>query len=318
MHPFSLSRSRRVGVVTLAAVAFVTLGSIAHAQQAELTVTSNAGSVFHRLSEAYRNGLPLTLRPSAKRANAFTAHQSLDQQSDVFAVRPGDTIALYRELRWLGITEVDGAASGDTVDVSIDMIDATTRRRVALIDSVGVLLGAGGRNMIFGTQPPFALLRYVVDRSLGASRVVLRRRCFVRSAYPSSIDASTEHVDVPPSRALADPHVEGLRRRYGGILEFREPAILDAACNGRSALAIETMLDDGRLRVMFQNAPVEGVTSIMTYGADGVRRFINLIAEHSPGGREVLVLRPAPGDHYVALFHDNLLVSALVLPQTDS
>ena len=104
------------------------------------------------LGETIKNLTDETLRDSSR--------------TESFSVVTGDTISLYREWRWWNQTTDSQTVSNyvalDTLDYSIEIINASTGARLALIDSLGALRqSSAGSPPLYGTRPIMAAIKYV-------------------------------------------------------------------------------------------------------------------------------------------------------------
>lgn len=128
--------------------------------------------------------------------------------TEPFVVHADSTVTVYRELSWM--LNSGGFNPGlyyarDTLDYVIEIADAVTGNRVALLDSIGLLRRVpAGTPFFYGTAPNSARLSWRVPPSLDGASVVLKIGLYVRGDgqyNPGRMDRMTINL----SDRLTDP-----------------------------------------------------------------------------------------------------------------
>ena len=277
----------------------------------DVSVLECGEQITHRLSEIRIGSAPIAMRSGApiRSARGGRIHEQL---SAPFSASQGDTLELYRA----GIWGDDGpqfaeARGGDTVDFTIELVDAVSKRRLAVVDSMGMLVEAGVRT-IYGERGAYAVVRYVIPASMRSARMILRRRSAVRGSGRCVVTAR-EYRDEAPSKMLRDPKTLPQRRRFGQGLDRRATDMLIAACSGRLALKVRPHPGGRIVAIAYPTAPASGATTLVRYDEDGEQQSIAVV--EGAAGRPGTLIVPHDGRRvqYVGLFHDNLLVAATKL-----
>ena len=305
--------THRASVATAAVAQRASAASVDSARVFDLNLLSAGGRVLHRVSEMRHGQTALELNTVQTRRGKATMPHVFEQQSEPFAVVPGEDVVVYRELSWRDATVREaGVTRPDTVDVVIDVIDAASRRRLVLLDSTGIVRDASGATSVYGLTPPLSFVSAALPSHIYAERAILRRRSIVRGAITPTVTAR-EYVSRTPSLALNDPSTLAQRRRYGAGTESRDVAFLEAACYGRKPMSVETA-PNGMMRITFPYAAKGGVTMLALFDATGRRQSIPVIVEGAASGNgTVTYVADSATPQFAALYHDNLLVSAVAL-----
>lgn len=281
----------------------------------DVHLSDRSDPIVHRVAEVRHGQQTLSLRAPIAPV-VVRATQILDEQTSAFMVKEGDTIAFYRELRLPASTE---PAFGKTLtaDFTVELLDAATRRRVVMVDSVGVVADPTGSTRVYGMHPQHAVVRYIVPHKIGSVTVVLRRRSIARSDGRCQMKALAS-VGSSPSRSLSDPKTLKMRRKFGQGLEHRDATQLENARHGRHKMSVITEKDKRSVTIEFPYAAGEGVTTVVLYDINGNQRSVPAIVDRSPVGVGTINVTNSGGkDVYAALYHDNLLVgSARLTPDS--
>lgn len=96
-----------------------------------------------------------------------------------FAMNPGDTVQAYREYYW--IDEIQQKVNPSVlrlikdVSLSIEIVDAASQQRIALLDSIHFQTKNGADPCLYTTFPPMHTLRYVAPEQTSLSQQVYVR-----------------------------------------------------------------------------------------------------------------------------------------------
>lgn len=176
----------------------------------------------YMFTEPWHNGRRLSLRNwiYTRKENVHENMLSFNSRTEVFLVKPGDTVSAYRELQWFNpITfqyDSTNFFSRDTLAFAIELVRASTMTRLALIDSICVLPQMPpGKPRIYGHLNTMAVARYAIPSWIGTDSVLMRIRLYARGSgeyYFTRTDHTTGDWSLGLKTPLRMADLELLRK----------------------------------------------------------------------------------------------------------
>lgn len=150
-------------------------------------MTYDSAQVQYEITEFERNHSRILLGNwcSGKTIEGEAAELADSTFTGAFTVYAGDSLSFYRQLLWTA--PYDGGPSNglyyalDTLDFVVELIDASTGLRLAVLDSIGALREVpSGYPDFYGTHPVMAVVNYRVPAGLNGKTVYLRVHPYMR------------------------------------------------------------------------------------------------------------------------------------------
>ena len=231
-----------------------------------------------------------------------------------FTVAAGDTVFFLRDFSWVDEAEsgsrfyLDRFRSADTLDYAVELVDAVSGNRAALLDSIGVLRNVSdSMPTLYGGRGIVSAVAFEVPSSLDTREVYLRVNVYARGDSGAgfirkdrwAIDRRRHRFN--PTWQLVSDHIDTATLMSatlpgGGY----DPDLLQA---GRD--------DAGRISIHFTPSG-DAQTSITIFNSRGEQVFIPayLPSVSPPDLREAMFVPEVPGVYYVALLYDERVVAA--------
>lgn len=276
--------------------------------------TSRIGYLF---SECKQNNKRLHLK-SWKCNRLTTAPISKyndSSRTDVFTINAGDTISFYRDFRWYEpkhfLQSRSNYYSTDTIDYVVDLVDASTGQRLALLDSLGALPQVPpGSPVLYGFHPIMAHVKYIATASISGKSVFMRLQLWTRGDglyQPIRKDVPT----VGLSRALALGMDDEYMQLYGGGLGKRSdnlesPFELDSKPSSQLKV---TLLTARNATIDFVSPGTDGSVSITVYDALGKLVFVPFTVARMSGEGKANFQFPSSGMFIVVMSLNNEIKS---------
>ncbi len=200
--------------------------------------------VNYLFSECLHNGVKVTL-PNWKHLRLAAAPIAVISDSShtaPFRVTAGDTVSFYRQLSWYDpktkAQKRNNFMSLDTLDYVVELVDASSGRRVAMLDSLGVLpCSTRCVPTFYGNRPINALVKYAIPAALNGDTVFVRLKLMARGAgeyYPLRHDISTSGISLNVTSPLGIAYL----RQYGGAFLKSTSEKLESLASSAEALDI--------------------------------------------------------------------------------
>lgn len=243
-------------------------------------MTYDSAQVQYEITEFERNHTRIRLANwcSGKKLEEEAEDLADSTFTETFTVYAGDTISFYRELLW---TEpyIGGPSNGlyyarDTLDFAVEMLDAFTGARLALLDSIGALREIpSGLPDFYGTHPVMAIVTYRVPPALNGKSVYLR---LCPSARGDG-QYKTLRIDNFATRGsvnLTEPFFIDYVNMYGG--GAKTPVrYLENVMNLHNALHASSASSTGRIDVAYDGLPdIEGHVTLALFDTKGEQVFL--------------------------------------------
>lgn len=278
----------------------------------------DSSQVMYRVAEFKKNGARLILDDWCEGQvilDSTPVALGSISKTDVFTVSSGDVLTLYREIAWYDPAvyeqEPDNYYADDTLDYVIELINASSGNRMALLDSIGILSrSTRGVPTMYGTTELMKLISYVVP---GGNNVPVRIRMRPQARGNGAFNFKrTDSWGLDLSGRLADTLWQGYLSAYGSVL-FKPVRWQDVTefSEASEMLTASPNPSGGRIAITYMQASDDRSTTVQIYDAAG--RLLYVPAFNPPGktGMETVEFQcHDPGTYFIALIHGDRLVSS--------
>jgi len=271
----------------------------------------------YRISDFTVNGERVSFETWCDKKNLYGLSNAALSDSSVssdFTVAAGDTVFFLREFSWVTETESesrfhpDQFRSADTIDYAIELMDAASGNRVALLDSIGALRNVTGSTpTLYGDRALASTVAFKVPSSLDGREVFLRVNVYARGDSGAgfvrrdrwAIDRRRNRYN--PTWQLVSDHID--------TATLMSATVADGSYNPD---LLQTRKDDvGQISIHFTPSG-DAQTSLTIFNSRGEQVFIPayLPTVSPPAPREAMFMPDVPSVYYVALLYDDRLVAA--------
>lgn len=234
-------------------------------------------------------------------------------RTDEVTLGAGDTISFYRHFQWYNPMTKKQTFSNyfatDTLDFVVELMDATTGLRLALLDSFGALPRVpAGSPVLYGLHPIMAVVGYPVPAAMAGKRAFVHVRIDARGdGLYQPIRSDDPSVGL--SRALRTGMYDDYLRLFGDLGKQAgrwTPATTEKKSNGR----LHVTVTGGRHAVISFEAPQDGIeASLVVYDALGNPVFIPFVMPNMTGRQTVDFQFPSSGVFLVVLRQNDEVLS---------
>jgi len=275
--------------------------------------------VMYRVADFKKNGARLVLSSWCEGqdiTDSTDADLGSISRTAAFTLATGNVLTLYREIAWydpaIREQDPDNYYAKDTLDYVVDLINAGSGARLALLDSIGVLRRTTrGVPTIYGTTELMKIIGYTVPAGLNGIPARIRITPTARGNGDYYFKR-TDRWAIDLSNRLSDSDWQDFLDAYGSVLfkrVTRENITTIAASNGM--LSVLPNPSQGHVSITYTKASDNHATYVEVYDAIGGR--IAVPAYNPPGGNgqeTVDFTYSRPGTYFIILFHGDKPVSS--------
>jgi len=265
--------------------------------------------------ECRRNGERIWLDQWENGARRTTAAAVLSYNSRTirFRMAAGDTLSFYREL-YLYNPAMNRQLSNeyhfrDTLDYAVELVRPSDEKRLALLDSIGILASLErGTPVVYGSRPIMAKVEYVVPPEFSGDTAIMRVVLYNRGEGDYWFDRR-DVVRANMSRQLTFPLCKQYLAAWGLLLG--RPALKPGQESADDKVTLAVTRVDGsrnRVKIAFSTAPNGTATSIAIYDGQGRLLFYPFSSQSAVEHEETLYHFERSGLYFIGLLHNGNLV----------
>jgi len=226
----------------------------------------------------------------------------------------GDSLSFYREFGWYDPATSTRTANGyyaeDSLDYAVELVNATSGARLALLDSFGVLKQVpSGYPSMHGTRPIFTEVNYTVPSQYNNIQAFIRVRLYSRGDGPYYV-VRRDGVSFALSDRLQDSAIISHIAMFGGGLK---PAIRGSSVlEGNDAVTAFTVSPNptkGHAEIFVELSSSDEPVTIAIYDPLGSLVFMPVLGRIGSNSIQVDYDFGSSGWYTVAVYRNAVVVA---------
>jgi hypothetical protein len=273
--------------------------------------------VRYRITEFRRNAGVLRLKDWCANDEVEALSDSAlsaQSRSETILLATGDTISFYREFLWFNPFNngrmPDNYRSTDSLIFAVELIDAATHVRLALLDSLGAYpRSTFGTPLLHGTRPIMAITRWETPSELAGDSVYLRISLSAKGNGLSNFRRWGQ-LTSEYSQQLADSAWIVYLQDYGGGLGKQSVSAAGSSFSNAVTLDVLPIPTSGPVEIAFAAPSGANRQIIAVYDETGNLEFLPFISGADERRRSVRYTFPRAGSYFVVSIIDGVSVKS--------